>query len=302
MKLTLLSVLSLIAVCALDRTSIAASIAKQCRQECTARSNLDCGSLKRHKKQKCKAKLLHQCAKAKSTEVCQVSTVTPTTIPGGPTSTTLPPSGACRTYATADTYTSGGTTSVRTCGTFDTSKHQLICDLTQTYESQPGCVHTAATVHHYESTADFVDEASVNPYRRLETGFDVSSSDNTECTGGASSQADSIAYSYDSQRRLSQLRSSTTTYTYTAWDASGRPTMGILDLPYSWSETYSYDDAARTMTKVVAWIWPGVGSGGYSSVVTYDANGNTLKQLTTLDDGTVTTSNWAISATETVCK
>src|SRR5262249_31772206 len=102
-KLFVLPTLLLVLVCALGGTSSAASIAKQCRQECAARSQLDCGALKKHKKQKCKAKLLHQCVKAKSTEVCQVSTVTPTTLPGGPTSTTLPSSGACRTYATVAT-------------------------------------------------------------------------------------------------------------------------------------------------------------------------------------------------------
>jgi hypothetical protein len=297
----------LVVMCALNGTSIAASIAKQCRQGCAARSDLDCGSLKKHKKQKCKAKLLHQCVKAKSTEVCQVSTVTPTTIPGGgPTTTSLPPSGACRTYATALTLTtSDGLTAADTCA-FDTSMHTLTCNDTQTYESLPGCVRTVDTAFHYDSTADFVDEVSVIPLRTLVTGHDNSPATSTSaCPEGYSTAANSDTYLYDSQRRLTQVLFSTSgsTLNYTAWDASGRITMGTgnsADGSVSQSYSYSYDDAARTMTKVVT--VPRIGSAGYEAVVTYDANGSIMKQLTTLSDGTVTTGTWVTSGTKTVCK
>jgi hypothetical protein len=294
---------SVLSVLVLAGTSGAASIAKQCRQECAARSDLDCGSLKKHKKQKCKAKLLHQCVKAKSTDVCQVATVTPTTLPGSsPTSTTLP-GGACRTYGSEMTQTTSSGGVVMYACTFDTSTHAMTCELTGPPDPD-GCIHSTETISRYDSTADFVDEVSVIPHLNLLTRIDINITREASCTDPGLTTAFS-AYSYDSQRRVTQITySSPEMRTYTAWDASGRVTTGTItgDGTLSHAESYSYDDAARSHHYVNTTSYATYGTFVWTSDYTFDENGNPFKEVLTETDGKVDTLNWTISATKTVCK
>src|SRR5439155_22827823 len=89
-------------------------------------------------------------------------------------------------------------------------------------------------------------------------------------------------YSYDTKRRLTQTMSPGGTVTYTAWDSSGRPTVGAMSSGTSISNVY--DDAARVLTQSQT----SPNGAKTVSVQSFDANGNQTKVVATDSSGTTT--------------
>lgn len=173
-----------------------------------------------------------------------------------------------------------------TCS-WDANLRQLTCQV-----SAPGggpvCVTTVTT---YNSTADFVDEIRVVPPALLRTS-DVRTSDaSPACAVGA---IRNTAYIYDSQRRLTQIASGPSTTTYSAWDSSGRPTLGSL--PAGTPVTIAYDPTARTQTETT-----GTGDAAVVVTTTFDVNGTPV-QVVTVDAGVTTTVTTQVGSTAQVCK
>src|SRR5262249_14934201 len=101
---------------------------------------------------------------------------------------------------------------------------------------------------------------------------------------------------YDSQRRVVQLTNGTSaTTTYTAWDASGRPTAGTT----SGGDTMSlvYDDGARTYTVTQK---PASGTPSVSTL-SFDANGAQTK-IVLVQGAVTTTTTFTNTETASVCK
>jgi len=212
----------------------------------------------------------------------------------------------CRTYATAFTTvtTQNGEPSATETGdcAFSTSTHQLTCHRMST--DTDGCVSNRVVVSEYNSTADFVDEvASIPPFRILLTKLTDTTAQSVSCSGSSVSM---IVYSYDSQRRLTQLVGSPSgiTFTYSAWDTAGRRLMGTITGAGSpgTTEAWSYDDAARTATLVDTTDIPEVGPFVTTTVQTYDANGNIVKVVGTAPGPSVVVMDTTTSATQQVCK
>jgi YD repeat-containing protein len=146
----------------------------------------------------------------------------------------------------------------------------------------------STTVGSYRSTADFVDEVRVIP------GVFLVTSSTTTNSGACGSSSGTVTFTYDAQRRLTQQTTSVGgTTTWTAWDGSGRPTTGS-----SPGVTYvqAYDDAARTVTTTTT-----NSSGASVGVLTFDANGNQIRNEVSGAAGTSITT-FSITSTDRVCK
>jgi hypothetical protein len=106
-----------------------------------------------------------------------------------------------------------------------------------------------------------------------------------------------VNYAYDSQRRLTSFTTSTlgisNTTTYTAWDSSGRPTVGSF--PGTTIQNV-YDDNARTMTQTQL-----TGGSMSTTTTTFDANGNQVSVVVRSGPVTTTTT-FTNTATAQVCK
>src|SRR5262245_33468305 len=178
------------------------------------------------------------------------SSTTSPTAPGA----TPPTSGsnACRTYPT--------TANVRTT----TSGSSIVFEAMEVATFDPGSrtatVRTnfatgapcSTLVSNYNSVADFVDEVSVIP-----PIFRTTNTVNTN-SGSCGSTVVTQTFTYDSQRRLTQITNSANgVLTYTAWDSSGRPTTGTSngtlqisivynDAGRAWSETQTAANGTRT--------------------------------------------------------
>jgi YD repeat-containing protein len=104
-------------------------------------------------------------------------------------------------------------------------------------------------------------------------------------------------FSYDSQRRLTSILftyagAPSTTSTYTAWDASGRPTaLTIAGKPFE----YGYDDVQRVLTITNT-------SAGSRQTHTYDANGNLVREVDEAPGGGATMTTVTVTRTATVCR
>lgn len=168
-----------------------------------------------------------------------------------------------------------------TSGTHNTSTHQTTYNVTYTDSAGPQYSYTQLST--YRSTDEFVDEVKVNPPLTLSVG--------TVDSGGLSL---TLTNAYDAQRRLTGFSTAvpgqTIVTTYTAWDASGRPTAGSRG---GAALTLAYNDAARTQTVTIA----GLGM----EVTTHDANGNVTSIAQSYGAATVTTTT-AIASTAVVCK
>jgi YD repeat-containing protein len=204
---------------------------------------------------------------------------------------------ACRIYTTAATrtFTASGSplsgTISETC-TYNPSSNEHACTLD--YRDSRSVSYRMVVVRRYEAVADFVDEVRViPPISRAMAG-------STRYTpSGPGARDSSQAFSYDAQRRLTQLviRSSggpSQTMTYEAWDAAGRPTSLIMTAGRTFDLRYSYDDGARTMTIET----PSIGA---VQTHTFDENGNQVREVSSAG-GVVTTYAWAIAATEKICR
>ena len=206
-----------------------------------------------------------------------------------PSPPTLTPSGSsCRTYPTnASVHTittaSNVTFDALETGTFDASTKKSTV-LTMFANGAPCSTHVA----NYNSVADFVDEVRVIP------GVFLVTSDVNTNSGACGAGTATGTYTYDAQRRLTQISNSAGgVTTYTAWDASGRPTFGTSS---GASTSIVYDDAARTATSTQ------VGSSGTSvGTLTFDANGNQVRNVV-VQNGVTSTTTFTITATAQVCK
>src|SRR5437899_890514 len=172
---------------------------------------------------------------------------------GGTSSPTTPGSGVgtllCRNAASASTAVSvvGNAlfaNEITTCS-YSTSANQLTCNVTHTETN--GCSYDLAVVSNYSAVADFVDEVTAIPPRKLLTR-EVSTP--TRFAGCRFFSESTTAYSYDGQRRVTQSLKvqggAIQTNTNTAWDAAGRPTMTTVNtVGFVHSESWAYDDVAR---------------------------------------------------------
>jgi YD repeat-containing protein len=197
---------------------------------------------------------------------------------------------ACRTYYTNENVTTktSGTNIVFNAiqsSTFDTSTKKATTQVK--FANGSVCGTGVAT---YNSVADFVDEVRVIPPVFLVVG--TTSAGGGSCGGGGAA-AGSLTYHYDSSRRLTGWTAVPgDTTTFTAWDSSGRPTTGSTGSGSTISLVY--DDGARTSTATS-------NPGNTVSTLTFDANGNMIKQVLLTGGATVTTT-FDITSTATVCK
>ncbi len=143
------------------------------------------------------------------------------------------------------------------------------------------------SVFMYRSTADFVDEVRVVP------GLSMQTSSSTTNTGACGSGTNSVAYTYDAQRRLISFTSGGSTTTFTAWDSSGRPTAGSFP---GTTIANVYNDATRTWTQTQT-----TGAATATTTTTFDANGAQLT-IVNVSGGNQTTTTFTNTATAQVCK
>lgn len=199
----------------------------------------------------------------------------------------------CRTYTTVGARSfamSAGLTGViaEACS-YSTNTNEHRCTLN--YTDSNGLSYTTVVTHRYASVADFVDEVRViPPIARLTAGTV------TYSPSGAGMQNRTETYSYDTQRRLTQIvfrfdGGAVQTATYSTWDASGRPTAASIA---GTNLTYAYNDAQRTMTITT----PATGA---VQTHTYDGNGNQVQQVVSAGSSTETWT-WTIAATERICQ
>lgn len=209
-------------------------------------------------------------------------------------STAAPPAGGgtttastCRTYATAATATttaSGLTQNQSLTGAFDTATTRST--VTTLLNGSPCSV----TLTSYRSTADFVDEVRVAP------GVTLATTAVTTTSGACGATTNTVTFSYDSQRRLTQFAGPGGTTSYSAWDSSGRPTSGTTSTGISIANVY--DDAARTLTQTQI-------NGGVRTVNTqsFDASGiQTRVVVADAAGATTSTTTFTTMTTATACK
>jgi YD repeat-containing protein len=194
------------------------------------------------------------------------------------------PGGGCRTYPTSvvnTTVSPGATVTLTYSGTHDTATHQTTYSFK--YSDKSGGSYSYVQVVKYPSTASFVDEVQVIPPRPHAT--------TTTVTGGVSYV---LTNQYDAQGRLTtatnEAAGTTITTTYTAWDATGRPTAGKNSV--TGPLTITYDDATRTATTK---------SAGGTQAQSYDANGNPSMLVQTYGESVFKTTT-SIKSTAQVCK
>ena len=190
---------------------------------------------------------------------------------------------SCRTFATAataSTTSSGVTQALSLTGAFDSGA--MRSTVTTLLPGGGPCSTTVAT---YRSIADFVDEVRVNP------GVTLATTAVTTTSGACGSTTNTVTFSYDGSRRLTQFTSIGGTTSYTAWDGSGRPTSGSTSTGIL--ITNVYDDSARTLTQTQ------VSSGSRTvNAQTFDANGIQTRVVVT-DGSGATTSTTTFGTTAT---
>jgi hypothetical protein len=203
----------------------------------------------------------------------------------------------CRTLATELTAQFSGpggfTGTARTSCTFNAPMNQSTC--TSQYSDNRGTSSTSTSTSTYKSIADVIDEIAVIPPLNY-----VLTTAATQ-TGNRGNSSGGVTNTFDGSRRMTKTVNTSangdSTTTYTAWDASGRPT-AAADVGKGFSNTraISYDDVARTRTTVV-------NGGPLRTVETFDADGNQIEALTA-SGGSSFTSKTAISvsASQRVCK
>jgi YD repeat-containing protein len=183
--------------------------------------------------------------------------------------------------STTLTTTPGGGLGRKLSCSFNEVTNQLACTMTLS-----SCGNVLFSTN-YASRADFVDEVSVIPPRTLLTGQTTSAN---PCHIG------DVTYTYDVQKRLLKYSINGLTYGYSAWDSSGRPTRGTVTGPAAMSESWTYDDAARTAVLVQS-----NSAGSTRTTYVYDANGNPEK-VVVVSGRTVSTSTTSTTGTSQVCK
>ena len=142
----------------------------------------------------------------------------------------------------------------------------------------------------YNSVADFIDEIRVvPPVARIQT-------QSRRYASGPAPNSE-VTYEYDAARRQTRLSTNMAgnllLTTYSAWDASGRPTAATVSSRASTINLqYRYDDAARTMTTT---------NPAGSQTETYDTDGNIIRSESTDGSGT-TVFDVKINKTDRICR
>jgi YD repeat-containing protein len=212
------------------------------------------------------------------------------TTPTSPTNPGQPTGPVCRTYSTAASVqtTTSGTSVVFNAlesASFDASTNRVTV---QTKFANGAPCNTA--IANYNSVADFVDEVRVNPPIDRQTGNSTTNSGQCGTGGG------SATFTYDAQRRLTKITNNLGVVTsYSAWDASGRPTTGSL--VDGTTITFVYDDAARTWTQTQV---PPTAARSVSTE-TFDGNGIPIKSVV-VQGNVTTTTTFTTTSTAQVCR
>lgn len=210
---------------------------------------------------------------------------------GGTATTPVATTQSCRTFASAYTTV---TTSVQftstiagTCG-FDTATNQATC--VNRYTDTLGGSGTSTSVTSYLSRGDAVDEVAVIPPLRRSTG--------TTTTGtGSIAGTSNLTNSYDGQRRLTREDGSGYVTTYTAWDASGRPTSATsVNAGQTLALAMTYNDTARSLVTMTT-----TGGGSQSCSSTFDATGTNVSNVCG-SGATQVTATTTVQATQQVCR
>ncbi len=145
----------------------------------------------------------------------------------------------------------------------------------------------------FASRSDIIDEIATNPPRPL------ASSTTTVTTVSGVSFTTTATNAYDAQRRLTSTAvvtdapPLTVTTTFSAWDASGRPTTGTMNIPNVGQVGVSntYDNVNHTVRR---------DTGLNVCTQTHDANGNIIKETCT---GTSpSTTDVTIRETQQICR
>ena len=181
------------------------------------------------------------------------------------------PMPACRTYATAYTFSSS-------LG----SNFGYACSHSETASGfDRSCIQGGATtVEHWTSKVAFIDEAAAVGVVKLQS---------------ATRLGYRTAYEYDAQGRLVRITLQGALYaTVDSWDSRGRP----LHMVFSGScaggtGTNTYDDAARTYTQAIQG-----GSCASTTKIFYDAD----MIWTGVDYGDGTTASYTTTARAAVCR
>jgi YD repeat-containing protein len=213
---------------------------------------------------------------------------------GGGGSTSAP---SCRTFAgishAVQTFTQTGVTvTTDTTCSHNTGTNDVTCNSTFV-DSQGGPPGTLTQTSRFASRADIVDEVSVIPPLSRSLGT------TTVTTVSGFSLTTTATNSYDSQRRLTSTAIVTspvplsTTFTYSAWDTSGRPTAGTVAISPgpSGSVSITYNNADRTVTR---------NDGLNTCTQRYDPNGNI--QGETCTGTSPSTTNVTVQSTVQICK
>jgi len=152
---------------------------------------------------------------------------------------------------------------------------------------------TLTQTSRFASRADIVDEVSVIPPLSRSLGT------TTVTTIGGFALTATATNSYDSQRRLTSVAIVTspvplsTTFTYAAWDASGRPTAGTVAISPgpSGSVSITYNNPDRTVTR---------NDGLNTCIQRSDLNGNIQGETCTGTSPSTTTVT--VQSTLQICK
>lgn len=148
--------------------------------------------------------------------------------------------------------------------TFDSATVEGTC--VNDYSDSRGGRFTSVSITRHATVADVVDEVSVVPPLNRALGT------TTTVKGAGLDTTGTSTLTHDGRKRLttiaavSQPGGQTSTTTYTAWDAAGRPTAGTLASGrQSTAQTMRYDDSTRTQT---------ISTNGQMCTQTFDENGN----------------------------
>jgi YD repeat-containing protein len=181
----------------------------------------------------------------------------------------------------------------QTCS-FDRQAFRGTC--TNEYSDGRGTSNGSTTfVTTYASIGEFLDEVRVVPplFKALKSNA---------TTTGPAGRTSETTYTYDSQGRLTKeaTEGAPASTTYTEWDQAGRPTK-VQDVGRGFNNTrdVSFDDAQRTRTTRVT---PAErGQVVMTTIETFDADGNPIRQVATAGPSTTTTTI-TINRTQRICR
>jgi len=181
----------------------------------------------------------------------------------------------------------------QTCS-FDSQAFRGTC--TNEYSDSRGTSNGSTTfVTTYASIGEFLDEVRVVPplFKALKSNA---------TTTGPAGRTSETTYTYDGQGRLTKeaTAGAPTSTTYTEWDKAGRPTK-VQDVGRGFNNTrdVSFDDVQRTRTIRVTPA--GRGQVVMTTIETFDADGNPIRQVATAGPSTTTTTI-TINSTQRICR